>query len=119
MMAIEQGQYDRAEGYWHQCLAIHESLEANNHLLAYAVDGWARVAYGRNDNIRAARLYGIAENLRETPIRDSSFPDDEALLTGLRRRLGDEAFHKHRAHGKGLSREEVLTEARRRTNRDR
>ena len=107
-MAADQGQYERAEAHWRQCLNLHQSLE-DNHLLSNAVGGLARVAFERNDDLRAARLAGMVDSMRE---KSEGPPptDHEALLTELRARLGNDVFQTQYAGGKDLSSEHALTD---------
>ena len=79
---------------------------------AGCLEALAAVAGAEKDNIRAARLWGVAEGLREAvggPISPSDLNLLQPYLTRARERLGETAWQEALADGRGMTREDVIS----------
>jgi predicted ATPase/DNA-binding CsgD family transcriptional regulator len=80
--------------------------------MSISVDGLAGVAVVEGKAEEAARLLGAADSLREAVgvvLPPAYRPDQEAVETGCRSRLGDERFAAARAEGQAMSEEQIVS----------
>ena len=112
MTTLEAGEPERAKPYFEENLRL---LRNTGHRfgIAYCLLGLAGVAGEQLQPERAARLWGAAEDLRET-IGMSLSPFDrthyayEARVAAARSRLGEAAFEVAWAEGKAMSQAEAI-----------
>ncbi len=109
-VAAGQHHYDRAETYWRQSLAAVRCLR--DQWTAWgAIEGMANLTFMRRDYVRAARLYGAAEAMRETvDVAGFVFWDGQSkhFMNELPMVLGENSTSALWAEGRRLSREEAL-----------
>jgi predicted ATPase/DNA-binding winged helix-turn-helix (wHTH) protein len=108
--ATSQHQYDRAEEYWRQTLAAVQPLH-DRWVASGAIVGMANLTYVRGDYVRATRLYGAAEALRETIDMDALMSwegESKRFVNELPTALGESSISALWAEGRRLSREEAL-----------
>lgn len=106
------GEFPKAQILYQQSLDLFHELGDRLGITA-SIEGFAVLASLQNRAERAARLFGIAEGLRETvgtgqPV---SFDGAEynARVTATRSQLGDEAFSRVRSEGRGMNSESAVT----------
>lgn len=109
-LAAAQHHYDRAEIYWRESVAAARSLR--DHWTAWrAIQGIAHLTFLRRDYVRAARLYGAAEAMRETvDAADFVFWDGRSkhFVNELPTVLGENFTNVLWAEGRRLSRDDAL-----------
>ena len=114
MVSIVRGRVDEAAGMLQEVIAAAED-SGSKPLVQSALEVTAGLAAARDDDARAARLYGAAEAMAlRTGIRRD--PADEAFLSPwisqARSRLGAQAFNIAELEGRALALEDALGEAR-------
>jgi predicted ATPase/class 3 adenylate cyclase len=80
-------------------------------LIATGLEGLARAIAAQGDPAQAARLWGMAEALREAigaPLHPVERADYEPAVTAVRGHLGEEAFVSAWAEGRTMTAEQVL-----------
>jgi tetratricopeptide (TPR) repeat protein len=107
------GDLDRASAVQAEALRGFVALE-NAWGIAVCLDAFAALAGDRGDHVRAARLYGAEEAIRERgrfglwpTIRDEHEAGRQATASGL----GEAAWERARSQGRTLTQEEAVAEA--------
>ena len=113
--AVRQlGDLDRASALQGEALRSFVALE-NAWGVAACVDAFAGLAVDRGHHVRAARLYGAEEAIRERA-RIALWPtiraEHEAGVQATASALGDAAWARARAQGRALTQDEAIAEAR-------
>ena len=108
------GDLDRASALHGEALRTFSRLE-NAWGIAVSVDAFAGLAVDRGHHLRAARLYGGAEAIRERA-RIALWPtiraEREAGVQATASALGDAAWARARSQGRALTQDEAIAEAR-------
>jgi predicted ATPase/DNA-binding SARP family transcriptional activator/DNA-binding CsgD family transcriptional regulator len=112
MIAWIRGDYKRAVAVFHENMCLWQKL--TDTACGISLLGLAGVAAQGGESVRAARLWGAAEALKESTgiAYDAPFIryqyDYEGLLTTMRNQLGEAAFERARAEGKALKQDQVV-----------
>jgi non-specific serine/threonine protein kinase len=110
----EQGDYEAAEHYFREALALRLKLD-DRYGMANQLTDLAYVAAARGEVERAARLDGAATALRRLTganITDVLQADYNRLLASLRDTLGHDRFENVWSFGRGQTAEQVVAAAR-------
>jgi len=99
--------------------ALRESLllaaqVGENNLIGECLEGLAAVAWCSREPVRATRLLGAANALRErigAPLQRSQRPDYDKLLIALRTQLAEDAFERSWGDGRELTLRDAIAEA--------
>jgi hypothetical protein len=114
MLAVWSGdEHDLAEGFLTDSLALNREI-GNWAYGAYCLEAFAGLAGARGQGVRAARLWGAAEALRETigaPHSPEARPYYERSMAAARAVLGEAAWEAAFAEGGGMSPEEAAAYA--------
>lgn len=111
--ALGLGKSDEAAHWFTQGLALSQ-VESNLASLAWCLAGLGSAAALDEAPVRAARLWGAAEGLRQTidcRRAPAARATDERALAVARSQLGDQAFAAAWAAGEALTLQEALAEA--------
>jgi len=108
-VAIERGDYDRAAELVRDTLGAAQRL-ADQELIAFGLEKAAVLAAAERNVVRAGRLAGAADDLRESAGFERSRFDREWLDRHLSAVMGEE-FEACRAAGQALEPDEALGEA--------
>lgn len=90
-----QGEYEQASKLYQESLAL-AMPSPDKHAISYSLKGTAMLAAARQQDERAARVFGAAEALRELwrlPLKPVEEPDYESAIAGLHARLDDAKFN--------------------------
>jgi predicted ATPase/Tfp pilus assembly protein PilF len=112
-VALEEGLGDEAAGHFTESLRLQREL-GNRASLAYCLEGLAAVAGLAREQIRAARLWGAAEALREAlgaPLLPLERSDLTARVGRARKEAGEEPFAAAWSAGRALPLDAALDEA--------
>ena len=113
MVAYSQGDYDAARTLYEQSLALKRDL--GDHTIAFTLEGLAKLGLGVREPLHAARLWGVAERLREetgSPLEQSSKPEYEQQVAAARAAVGNAAaFDAAWAEGRGMTLEHAISYA--------
>jgi predicted ATPase/DNA-binding CsgD family transcriptional regulator len=110
-VAKSLGDYAAARAYYEESLAIRREVGNNLSISSY-LEGLADVVAARGDPAWAARLWGIAEALREAmriPIPPVYCADYDRSVAAARAQLGETAFASAWAEGRTMTPEQALT----------
>jgi hypothetical protein len=109
-IAAAQGEYDRAEKYWCESLAVLWPLD-ETWFVCVGIMGLTAVEAARGDHLKAVRLAGAAESLKRAhslPAAELADPVFAQTIAQLKSVLGEATFESEWAHGRGLSRNEAI-----------
>ncbi len=111
--ARQLGDLDRASAMQAEALRSFVALD-NAWGVAVCVDAFAVLAADRGHHVRAARLFGVEETIRERA-RIAPWPtiraEHEAGIQATASALGEDAWERARAQGGALSQDEAIAEA--------
>ncbi len=113
MAARTQGDYAQATTLYRESLLMYRNLE-DKYGIAECLVGLAALATATKQAERAARLFGVAEAMRETlksPTPSSERAAYDQSVAALRALLGEEAFAAAWAQGRSMTLEEAINEA--------
>jgi non-specific serine/threonine protein kinase len=106
-----QGDFGRALPFYQQSLGLFQELDDKLGITA-CMEGFAVLASLQNQAERAARLFAIAEALRETLGTNQPISFDAAAynagLAAIRTRLNDEAFATAQSAGRAMGAEQAI-----------
>jgi hypothetical protein len=105
-----QGEYEAAWALLEESLAIFREL-GDKEGIAQNLEGLAALAVARAQLVRAARLFGAAEGLREAmgaPLRSADRAEHDRSVAAARAALGEEAFTAAWAEGRAMSLEHTV-----------
>ncbi len=105
-----QGDYTLAPSLFYESLTIGQEIDAKPDI-AEVLKEMAGLAAAQDELERAARLWGVAEALREAigaPLPPDERPDYEREVAAVRARLGEAAFAAAWQEGRALSFEKAL-----------
>jgi hypothetical protein len=105
-----QGDVAAALAFHEQSLALARELN-DDWLCAYSLEGWAGVVAKQGKCTWAARLWGVAESLRERcgiPLPPDEREYYEPAVAAARTYLGEQAFAAAWAEGRTMTLEQVL-----------
>ena len=112
---VSLGQGDPTEAAVHFKEALEFFREKGDQVnIAEVLEGFAGVAGAQGEGERAARLYGIADSLRETigaPLLPGDRPRYERQLTSARSQVGDEVWDAVWEEGRAMILEEAVSYA--------
>jgi len=109
-VTASQGELAEAHAYYQESLALLQEIEAKN-LIASALDGEGAVLAAQGEPEWAARLWGLAQEIRETigaPLPPVYREEYERALASARSQLGEEVFASALAQGRTLTVEQAL-----------
>ena len=109
-MTAFQGDYAAAQALYEQSLVILKEAD-DKWDIAYNLEGLASVIVLQGDPVWAARLWGVAEALREAmgaPIPPIYRPAYERSVAAARKQLGEKAFAVAWAEGRAMTPEQAL-----------
>ena len=109
-MTAFQGDYAAAQALYEQSLVILKEAD-DKWDIAYNLEGLASVIVLQGDPVWAARLWGVAEALREAmgaPIPPVYRPAYERSVAAARKQLGEKAFAVAWAEGRAMTPEQAL-----------
>ena len=109
-VAFEQADFDAARAYYDESLTIFAEL-GNRVRIAYSLEEMAAVFAAQGDSLRAARIWGAAQRLREeiaspSPAGDSKFDARVAAARAAMRE--DAAFDRAWQEGRALTLEQAI-----------
>jgi predicted ATPase/transcriptional regulator with XRE-family HTH domain len=110
-VAESLGDYVVAHARYEESLAIGRRVSDNRHI-ASCLEGLAGLYMAQGEPVRAVRLWGAAETLREamgTPIPPVYRPDYERSVAATRSQLGEKTFAAAWADGQTMTLDQVLT----------
>jgi predicted ATPase/class 3 adenylate cyclase len=110
-VASIEGDRAAAETLYEESPVFAREISYNEDLLPPYLEGLADMVATRGDSVRAARLWGLAEVLREAmgaPIPPVERAEYERLVTAARIQLGEKAFATAWAEGRTMTPEQVL-----------
>jgi predicted ATPase/DNA-binding CsgD family transcriptional regulator len=113
MVAYHRGNLERAERSLGKSLTIHKDL-GDMGRVASVLEALAETAGARKRFGLSARLFGVAEELRETigaPVPPCERPEHDRVLAFVRTQVGDEEFSRLRTEGRAMKLEEALSRA--------
>ena len=102
-------EHDLAEGFLKEGLALNREI-GNWAYGVYCLEGFAGLAGARGQGVRAARLWGAAEALRESigaPPTPEARPYYERSMAAARAQLGEAAWEAAFAQGMAMAPEEA------------
>jgi predicted ATPase/DNA-binding SARP family transcriptional activator/DNA-binding CsgD family transcriptional regulator len=112
--ALLRGDHDRAKPFYEESLVVCEAL-GDRACASESLDGLACVAAARGEPLKAARLFGAAEALRETLSEAVAFqhtPEEaawrEPSRAGARSRLGEAAWEETLGKGRAMGLKEAI-----------
>lgn len=109
-MELRDGNYERATALFKDGLSALRDVK-EKWFVARAVETLAISAAMQNDCLRAARLFGAGETLREAvgaSVQEFYRPDYDRGITVAREDLGKEAWEDARAQGRTMTLEEAI-----------
>jgi non-specific serine/threonine protein kinase len=107
--ALKLGDLLKSTAFFTESLELRQAL-ASTLGIAECLEGFAALANAAGRPRRAARLYGAAEALREiagAPRADPDRSEQERLVAGVRRRLGEQSFAGEWAAGRTINPEDA------------
>ena len=110
---MEGGDHERARALLAESLVLHQELGVNRNI-AEGLEGMAEVAGGREEDRRAARLWGAADALRETtdsPWLASERRLHEPYLAAVRSRMDEADWTEAWEEGRAMSLGEAISYA--------
>jgi predicted ATPase/transcriptional regulator with XRE-family HTH domain len=110
LVALDRGQYDRAEVPFTESLRIARTA-VMGWIIGTLLEGLAGVAVGRGQPECAARLFGAADAIRTqigTPIRPVNRPRYERDVAAVRAALGEEQFKALWDEGRAMTQEQAI-----------
>jgi ATP/maltotriose-dependent transcriptional regulator MalT len=110
-VAYQRGNLERAEHSLGESLAIHKDL-GDMGRLASVLEALAETSGARKRFELSARLFGVAERIRETigaPVPPCERPEHDRILASVRARVGDEEYARLRDEGRTMKLEEALS----------
>ena len=113
VVAYRRGDLERSERLLRESLAVHKDL-GDMWRVASVLEALAETAGTREHFERSARLFGAADVLRETigaPVPPCERPEYDRVSDSVRARMGDEAFSRTRAQGRGMTLEAAVSRA--------
>ena len=102
--------HDVAAGFLKESLALNREIGSWEYV-AHCLEGFAGLAGARGQGGRAARLWGAAEDLRETisaPLAPVDRPDYDRSMAAARARLDEVSWEAAFAEGKSMPLEEAV-----------
>jgi predicted ATPase/transcriptional regulator with XRE-family HTH domain len=99
-----QGNSDKAAEIFTECLTLAKQFE-NARQMALSLERLAKVAVARKQPEKAARLLGVAGNIRQSagvPMEAFDLPEYERIVADTRRQLGEVAFDSLWADGRAM-----------------
>jgi predicted ATPase/class 3 adenylate cyclase len=108
-----EGDYARARALYEQSLAIVKQV-SNKFWTPFYLEGLAEVVAVQGELLWAARLWGVAEALRDalgTPIPPAFRADYECSVATAGTQLGEQAFAAAWVQGRAMTLEQVVNEA--------
>ena len=96
--------HDAAEGFLKESRALNREIGSLEYV-AYCLEGFAGLAGARAQGVRAARLWGAAEALRETisaPLPPADQPDYDRSMAAARAGLDEASWEAAFAEGKAM-----------------
>jgi hypothetical protein len=112
-VATSQGDYDAARTLLKQSLALKRGL--GDGTIASTLEGMAKLGLAVREPLHAARLWGIAERLREetgSPLQQSSRPEYEQQVAAARAAVDNTAaFDAAWAEGRALTLKQAIAYA--------
>jgi ATP/maltotriose-dependent transcriptional regulator MalT len=105
------GDHAKARARYEECLSVAHEVGPSDLLPPY-LEGWADLVATQGEQAGAARLWGLAETLREamgapiSPVERASY---ERSVQALRTQLGEQAFATAWAQGRTMTLEQALT----------
>jgi predicted ATPase/DNA-binding CsgD family transcriptional regulator len=105
-----EGDYARARAFYEESLTIGREV-GEKQRIAFYLEGLATVGAVQGDPVWAARLWGVAESLREAmgaPIPPVYRTDYDRSVAAARVQLGEQAFAAAWSEGQTMSLEQVL-----------
>jgi tetratricopeptide (TPR) repeat protein len=110
-VAYQQGNYRSAQALHQEGLAIGREL-GDKRGIALALEGLASVVAALGSSLRAARIWGAAEQLREevgSPLPPKDRPDYDRRAAAARAAVGDDAaFDRAWQQGRALTLEQAI-----------
>jgi len=109
-LALRQGDYAAARALFEESLAIGRQL-GNQQGIAENLEGMAEVAYGLNQSVRSAQLWGSASSLRDTIgglLPPAEQEEMEKRVSSGRTALGDAAFTAAWDAGRAMALDEAV-----------
>jgi len=109
-VAVAQSDYVAARNHYEESLARARAI-GDQELLVTCVEGLAMVMSAQGEPVRAVRLWGAAEILRETigePLSPVEHAFYESAIMDAHRRLGERAFAAAWAEGRTMTPDQVL-----------
>lgn len=109
-IASSQGGFAEAKAYYQESLALTLEIDAKN-LISSALEGMGAVAAAQGEPEWAARLWGVAQELRETigaPLPPVYRGEYERALASARAQSGVDVFANALAQGRALTVEQAL-----------
>ena len=113
LVASTQGDYALARSLYEEGLGIRKAL-GDKQGMAYTLEGFAGLAVAQGHGIRAARLLGAVEALRETihaPLPPANQADYARKVSAARAALGEQAFGAAWAEGRAMTLDQAIGEA--------
>ncbi len=108
------GEYERARTLLEECVATSRQI-GNKWSFPYYLEGFGEVAIGEGQALRAAKLYGAAEVLRDKIGLPPSAPRDrlfyDKAVQAIREALSPEQFKAAWDLGRGMRMEQALAYA--------
>jgi predicted ATPase/DNA-binding SARP family transcriptional activator/DNA-binding CsgD family transcriptional regulator len=112
--SLLQGDYDRAKPFYEESLAVSKEL-GDKACASESLDGLACVAAARGELLKAARLFGAAEGMRETLGEAVAFwhtPEEaawrEPSRARARSRVGEAAWEETLTEGRAMGLKEAI-----------
>jgi predicted ATPase/transcriptional regulator with XRE-family HTH domain len=111
--ALGLGDYERAATNFGRCLSVFVELDATA-MVAFVLEEIARVNIRWAQPAKAARLFGVAEALRESvgaPVAPPDRAEREETIASLRQAMSDAEFNAAWTVGRGMGLEEAVSYA--------
>ena len=112
-VAYARGAREQAAARHRESLRFHREM-GDRLGIAEALAGFARIATAERDYVRAARLMGASEALRETlgfPVPPAEREVYDRAVASMRSSMGEHAFSEAWAQGRAMSAEDAVTAA--------
>jgi predicted ATPase/class 3 adenylate cyclase/DNA-binding CsgD family transcriptional regulator len=105
-----EGDYAAARAFYEDCLVIGREV-GDNLSIAFYLEGWAYLVAMQGDPVWAARLWGVAEALREamgTPLSPVDRTAYERAVAAVHTLLGEKTFVAAWEEGRSMTAEQAL-----------
>ena len=109
-LASRQGEYDQAVAHFKESLGVYRHL-GNKAEIQRLLEGMAMAVGSQRQPLRAARLLGAAEALREAlgvVLHTADRPDHDRAVADIRSVVGEEAFNAAWAGGRTMALEQAI-----------